>query len=40
VIALALAWMALDDAPVPGMEQVDYSPGTAGDLLRHWEVFR
>jgi hypothetical protein len=40
VIALALAWLALDDAPVPGDERPDYSPGTAGDLLRHWEVFR
>ncbi len=40
VIALALAWMAMDDAPVPGGEQESYAPGTAGDLFRHWEVFR
>lgn len=39
VIALALAWLAIDDAPVPGQEQDDYAPGTAGDLLRHREVF-
>lgn len=39
VIALALAWMALDDAPVPGEEVVEYAPGSAGDLLKHWEVF-
>lgn len=40
VIALALAWMAKDDAPVPGEEQAEYAPGSAGDLLKHWEVFR
>lgn len=40
VIALALAWMALDDAPVPGQEQEDYAPGSAGDVFKHWEVFR
>lgn len=39
VIALALAWMALDDAPVPGQERPDYAPGSAGELLKHWEVF-
>lgn len=40
VIALALAWLAIDDAPVPGQEQEVYPEGSAGDLLKHWEVFR
>jgi len=40
VIALALAWMAIDDAPVPGQEHEVYPEGSAGDLLKHWEVFR
>ncbi len=40
VIALALAWMAMSDAPVPQYDQKTYAPGTAGDLLKHWEVNR
>ena len=40
VIALALAWMALDDAPVPGQTEEQYAPGSAGDIFRHWEVNR
>ncbi len=40
VIALALAWLAADDAPVPGQEDEVYADGSAGDLLKHWEVFR
>lgn len=40
VIALALAWMAMGDAPVPQYEQTTYAPGSAGDLLKHWEINR
>jgi hypothetical protein len=40
VIALALAWMAMPDAPVPQYDQKTYAPGSAGDLLKHWEVNR
>jgi hypothetical protein len=40
VIALALAWMAKDDAPVPSSVDEGYAPGTAGDIFKHHEVFR